>query len=199
MLQIDILRIMGVEALKLLKRPYICIRLDTINSCNLRCKMCCVPNEVKKSKRTILPLTTFNTVLKHLSGKIRMLNLSCLYEPFTNPRFYEYLDVVRKYSIPYVSLVTNGTLLNEKIAESLVNNKITEITFSIDSTKADVYESIRRGAHFEKLLKNLDLLNRKKAEHGSEYPRMRLNFVVLPANYSEIALIVDFAAAKGFN
>jgi len=199
LLQIDILRIMGIEALKLFKLPYICIRLDTINSCNLKCKMCSVPDEVKRTKRIVLPIKTFITVLKRLSGKIRMLHLSCLYEPFTNPRFCEYLDAVGKYRLPYVSLVTNGILLNEKIAESLINNKITEISFSIDSTKADVYESIRRGAHFEKLLKNLDMLNRKKAEHGSEYPRMRLNFVILPSNYSEITSIVDFAASKAFN
>ncbi len=161
--------------------------------------MCSVPDQIKREKRTLLPVETFDKLLKRLSGKIRMLHLSCLYEPFTNLHFCEYLDVVGKYSFPYVSLVTNGTLLNQKISDSMIKNKLTEISFSIDSSKAEVYEDIRRGAHFKNLLHNLDILNGRKAEYDSEYPKMRLNFVILPTNYSEIISIVDFAIVHQFN
>ena len=55
------------------------------------------------------------------------------------------------------SLISNFQLADEEMIELIVKNNI-ELTISIDGVEKNTYETIRRGAKFDRLESNLELL-----------------------------------------
>jgi MoaA/NifB/PqqE/SkfB family radical SAM enzyme/Tfp pilus assembly protein PilF len=159
------------------------------NRCNLACVMCetrkipwDLPERVKREIVTLLP---FIERVMWQGG-----------EAFLYDGFEELLDEAAKYPIRQV-LATNGMLINERIAEKLVRYNV-ELTFSIDGMTKEVYEHIRPGARFEKVLENVRLINelRKRNNPGM---RTRLNVLVMRANYLQIEQFVEFAHQYNFS
>ncbi len=73
----------------------------------------------------------------------------------------------------------------------------TELTISVDGVTKEVYEYIRQGANFEKLVANIKFANEAKQKFSSKTP-MRLNAVIMKSNYHQLEDFLDFAKEYGF-
>jgi hypothetical protein len=76
-----------------------------------------------------------------------------------------------------IKLNTNGTKLNEKISRSIIENGVNEIVFSIDSSNKEIFEKLRYGAKFEKVLENVKTFVRIRDEYESSKTLMRISGV----------------------
>ena len=114
-------------------------------------------------------------------------------EIFFDSRLNLILDSIIKYQPIKLTVVTNGLLLNNFWLEKLSKTNI-ELTFSIDSQKKDVYEKIRVGGKFDKLINNLKL-----AKEILKDKKLILNMVVMKCNYKEIEDMIRFASNYGFS
>ena len=168
----------------ILKSRPISLIAHLTEKCNLNCPMCVVkkqPWELSdKSLSEIMELIPF---LKHVcwSGG----------EVFLYPKFKELIDEVHKYSNISQAIYTNGLLIDKKWMDELIKGKLTLI-FSIDGITKDIYETIRQGAVFEKLLSNLELVNEYKAK--SEYEvNLIISVAVMRTNYRQLEMFIDFA------
>jgi len=106
------------------------------------------------------------------------------------------LQAVRRRAI-WTQLVTNGSLLHQrdwipKIAESDLN----EICVSVDGATRAVFESVRRGSNFERVVSNLRLLVRKMTSVGLEN-RVKVQMTVQNANVSEMGAVLDLVEQLG--
>jgi MoaA/NifB/PqqE/SkfB family radical SAM enzyme len=187
---------LAVSAMRAAGLRRLAIRMDTINLCNLRCKMCYYSLDYKRKKEQMdLPL--FRKIAADVFPRTRFLYLSCATEPLMNKEFADFVRIAGEYKVPFTSFCTNGQLLTEKVVQACIDTNQSEIIFSIDGATAATYEDIRRGGKWDRLGKNLDLLLAMKRAAGVRKPAVRINFTCMQTNIHELPAMVDFAADKG--
>jgi MoaA/NifB/PqqE/SkfB family radical SAM enzyme len=187
---------LAFNALRGIGLRHLVIRMDTINLCNLRCKMCYYSFDYKRKKEQ-MDIALFSKIADEVFAKTRFLYLSCATEPLMNKEFAEFLRVTGKYHVPFTSFCTNGQLLRRDVIQACIDSRLSEIIFSIDGASAETYEEIRRGGRWDRLLNNLNVLAAMKREAKSGTPVVRVNFTCMHTNIHELPLMVDFAADHG--
>src|SRR5215469_5758450 len=175
---------------------HLVVRMDTINLCNLRCKMCYYSFDYKRKKEQ-MDLALFSKIADQLFPKTRFLYLSCATEPLVNKEFADFVQLTGKYGVPFTSFCTNGQLMTEDVVRACIDANISQIIFSIDGATAATYEEIRRGGKWERLIENLDLVASVKRGAGSRKPAVRMNFTCMKTNIHELPAMADFAADRG--
>lgn len=85
-----------------------------------------------------------------------------------------------------IEIFTNGTLFNENSWEKIKNihGLIKAVFVSLDATKKDTFEEIRRGANFDKVWENLEFISRLR--QAQEIKRFGILFVVQARNFREM-------------
>jgi MoaA/NifB/PqqE/SkfB family radical SAM enzyme len=114
-------------------------------------------------------------------------------DPLAHPQIRDLLKIVADKQVP-INLTTNGANLH------LVNDLLQKwgqfITVSIDTTNPSQYESIRKGLKFNQVMANLkDLAQRANANHekGITFPRITINYCVLPNTIEYMRSMVELA------
>jgi len=145
---------------------------------------------VKNISHYDMPLWLFEKIARETFPFTKYLALSCLTEPLMTRDLPERLDFLKKYRVSFSEIITNGTLLQEKIISKLLEVPITRLGVSLDGATAETYESIRIGSSFSKVIANIRLFNGMKADRGSELPHLRLLHVISEANINEFPALL---------
>jgi len=156
------------------------------NVCNINCIMCGQRHE----KRTIMGNKFINLIKENVMFLEKIIWQGG--EPFLYPNFEDLLIFFSKNKKLKQIVITNFLLLDEKIMEFIIKNKI-NLVISVDGAKKDTYEQIRKGASFDKIISNLNSYNEILKKHNIEKGTLQINFVVMKENYKEIAEIIEFA------
>jgi MoaA/NifB/PqqE/SkfB family radical SAM enzyme len=118
-------------------------------------------------------------------------------EPLMNPHFVEMLERIKRRHV-HVSFNTNGSLLDSTLIREIIAAGLDEVVYSIDSVTPSRYETIRKGASFQRLVEGVQGVNEEKRRTGSILPNMVLSCVAMSHNVEEFPDIVNFAAMHGF-
>ena len=179
-----------------MQRRNLYMAMDISDRCNLRCTMC-VRTAASLSPGEDLTVEKFRTIGDHCFDRVAVLALSCVSEPLLSKHFVEIMGTLSDYRVPSTELVTNGMLLDEEKIRAILDGGLNRVIVSIDGASAPTYESIREGAVFERLLSNLRLLQKMKAERGTALPLLRFNFVMMRCNIDELPSLIQLAAELG--
>ena len=171
------------------------INVALSNICNLECIMChgSASSSIRKNREKKEPIN-FSYMLKFrdeikplLPGMQEIVFLGG--EPFLNPIYYDiWEDIIAINPNCKISVVTNGTILNDKI-KSLLNRGNFKINLSFDAITKETYEAIRVNAKFENTMKNMKYFGDTLARQGKQ-----LNIPICPLriNRFEIPDLVRF-------
>ncbi|MCK7499859.1 MAG: radical SAM protein [Comamonadaceae bacterium] len=129
-------------------------QIEPVGRCNLQCRMCTVNH--RGDAVAELPLERYVAWLDEMP-QLAELHLQGLGEPMLHPRFFEMVEIAVARGIR-VSANTNLTLLTHERARRCAASGLAELSVSLDGASAPVYEAVRHGASFEKVLRNLDRL-----------------------------------------
>ncbi len=156
------------------------------SKCNVSCVMC-HSNEscFEMSENNMVKIETYFKYLEHITWWGG--------EPTVSDKFYALLSKALEYKNIKHTIITNGQYMPESLVEIITNNDI-EVILSLDSVEKEQYESIRRGASFEKLLKTIDILTPIK-----EKGLLKINYVVMKINKDEIDKIGGFLSKYGIS
>jgi radical SAM protein with 4Fe4S-binding SPASM domain len=174
------------------------VQIEPVGECNLRCTMCAVSfrdDAPADGSPAYLSFDNFKRLLDGF-GEIDELHLQGLGEPLMNPDFFRMVAYARSKGID-VSTNSNLTLLTEVRAQACVQSGLSTLHISIDGATAEVYEGIRHGASFQKVLRNLDRIVAAKKALRSSTPALRIVMVLMRANLPQLAQIVRLAHAHG--
>ena len=173
------------------------IRMDyeVVSRCNFRCVMCMVRDWPGGKRAEDLPLADFKRSLNELYGLVE-IKLQGLGEPLLHPDICEMVAEAARRHI-WTRLTVNGSLLhvNQNYAR-LIDADPGEVQVSIDGASKQVFEQIRQGAWFEKVVANARLLNRYCS--ARDLNKTRSWTVVQAANLHELEDIVRLGAAMEF-
>ena len=105
------------------------VQMDITTRCNLRCIMCA--REQYDPQAYDMPVEVFEVIARKVFDKAAVLNLSCGAEPLMSRHFDQIMAIVQGYHIPWVELVTNGTLLDEHRIRTLIECGVKSIQVSM--------------------------------------------------------------------
>jgi radical SAM protein with 4Fe4S-binding SPASM domain len=182
----------ALEATVITSLPLVA-KIEVTNRCNLQCIMCRDGSRHTESKD--LAVQTFMK-LEPLFPTLLSAYLYGIGEVLTYPHLPEMIETLLGYDVN-VGLITNGTLIRENMAKMWVENGLYKLSISIDGATKETYEKIRRGASFERLMSNLQIVRDLKRAYGSERPYLTFNYVVMRDSIAELPRLVDLAAEYG--
>jgi MoaA/NifB/PqqE/SkfB family radical SAM enzyme/Tfp pilus assembly protein PilF len=159
--------------------------------CNIRCKTCGLWHE-----KWDLPYKTAQEVMEYYPTLERVVWLGG--EVFLYKHFEEMFDTAAKYPNMKQQVITNGILLDDKWMKKIITTPNVELTFSVDGVTKQVYESIRQGSDFDKLLRNINRTMELKKQFNSKID-IRMNVLIMRSNFNQIEELLDFAHERGFN
>ena len=168
------------------------LQIEPVGRCNLACRMC--PVRLRPDAKGSSALIEFDTFTRLLDGfgAIKELHLQGLGEPMMHPRFF---DMVR-YAVARgvrVSTNTNMTLVTPARARELVSSGLAELSVSVDAANAEVYEWIRVGANFRKVVRNLQRVLDERTRQNATHPHIRIVMVLMRHNLHELQDMVRLA------
>jgi len=186
-------------ALRYIKRKFIAkinafpttLTFEVSSACNINCEFCWVRYLDASMKRGVMDFSVFKRTIDETADFCTMVQLAWRGEPMMNRDLYRMIDYANKKNI-FSTFSTNATLLNPDNIDKLLNSGLSEIVLAMDGTTKATYESIRRGANFDAVLRNIKQLVKSKKERGLKKPQIRIQFIATKKNYGEIPEFVKF-------
>ncbi|MDD5439697.1 MAG: SPASM domain-containing protein [Candidatus Omnitrophica bacterium] len=171
------------------------LNVDISGKCNLRCLMCSFQDGFPE--QGLMAFATFKK-LKAALGTLQSLSLQCNAEPLLNNRIAEYVAFAKGINKDIkVLFVTNGMLLGPAMISRLLAVKPDGLYISVDGATKNTYETIRKGARFERVIKNIEELARQKKASGSNFLEIGMVTVANKLNVAELPDILDLAITLG--
>lgn len=175
------------------------VSLEVTNSCNLHCIMC---REHPSLNGKAITLNANPKIKKELGAALKKAKQVGLFgwgEPLLFPNYGNLIKELRSLNPKAcLSFTTNGQLLTPALIEQIIDAKIDFIIVSIDSADPKTYESIRRGASFARLVRNIELFNEIKSKRNASKPLLWMEVVIMRNNINQLLDILEFARAKKF-
>lgn len=172
--------------------PILFAQIEPTTRCNFTCGFC-VGRTMRQGD---LPWAAFEGFLA-AHPRLRHVELQGEGEPLLHRRFFDMAAAARARGIA-VSLITNGSLLDEAMVERLLAAGITSIHVSMESADPAEFRRIR-GGKFAKVRDGLALLARRRREMALERPVIGLAVTVLKDTLEAIHGIYDLYVALGLD
>lgn len=128
--------------------------IELTNRCNLKCKMCFLP-EMKRPKQD-MDFELYKRIIDS-TRNLRYVSLSNWGEPLLYPNLIEAIQYAVDKGIK-VNVTTNGTLLGDAFIVNFLRSKLSSLQVSIDGIGED-YERIR-GVDFDEMKTRINRLFR---------------------------------------
>lgn len=167
---------------------------ELTNACNLNCKMC------GRNSADFQPTWFQRDWLKYFEAAARYVEEVTLMgwgEPTVHPDFPYFLKWAHQLGLRKY-FCTNGMRL-DKLFDDIFNTETDIIAVSMDGACAETNEDIRRGADFNKIVKNISAITEYKAAHGLEFPYMNFVFTAMDQNLNELPELVRLAGEIGLD
>ncbi len=174
------------------------IALAHDRSCNISCPSCRTKLIVAgKAETNRLDQLTDQTLLPLIMSS-RRISITGSGDPFSSKH---YRNIIRRLTSqdegPIIDLQTNGLMLKRSWDALGLEGRVGNVLVSIDASRKETYEVIRRGGIFEDLLENLDYLSMLR-QRGS-VNSVRLDFVVQARNFREMTEAIDLTREHKFD
>ena len=160
------------------------IWLEPTNICNIKCEMC--PNShIPGDQKGKMQFSLYKKIIDEVGSFLDELYMFHRGESLIHPQLPEMIKYAKERGI-LVKLNTNATLLTEKKSREILESGLDLISFSVDGYEKEVFERIRVGAHFGRVIDNVRAFLRLKKRGNFEHPLTQIE-------------IMEFLAYSGTN
>lgn len=111
-------------------------------------------------------------------------------EPLFHPKTIEWITRVKQLGTK-VELITNGTILNERIARQLIDSGLDVLWVSIDGASPETYADVRLGAELPVILKNLRRFAKMRKASHYPTPEIGIAFVAMKRNIADLPKVIQ--------
>jgi MoaA/NifB/PqqE/SkfB family radical SAM enzyme len=117
-------------------------------------------------------------------------------EPLFHQKTIEWIRRIKKLGAK-VELITNGTILTEKISRQLIDAGLDVLWVSLDGATSDSFADIRMGAELPAIIDNLKRLF--KLRKGGHFPKPEIGvaFVAMKRNITDLPKIIKMGHTFG--
>lgn len=167
------------------------VKLEINRTCNCRCVECV---RLKlDNHHQVMNFETFKTIIGHLDSIIEIMPYG-FGEPLLHPQFFEMMEYTNKKKIR-LSLVSNFTLMTKEMGIKVLNLRPATVRVSIDGV-GEVFEKIRRGAKFDKVIHNIKTFKHFIDERNQKVD-FQMNATIWRDNIDQIIPLTQLAKEIG--
>ena len=157
------------------------IDVEATSACNLKCPFCATTYRGDKISKGFMPFETLKKIVDEgADNGLYGIKLNIRGEPLLHPEIDRFVAYAKDKGLIDVYFNTNAMLMTEEVAGRLIDARLDRISVSFEGFTKEVYERHRVGASFETVLANIETLQSLKARRGADYPRVRVQTVLLP-------------------
>lgn len=170
------------------------LTVQTTERCNLACIMCNIkrPNVYAVD----MSIDFFKRLASEVFPYIIELHPTNIGEPLCSSWFNEMCTILKRYGV-LLDLTTNGTLLKHDVIKTIIPI-LKDIKISFDGSKKDTFEKIRKGANYEKVIKNITaIIKIRERMEPSQEPTITLQMTIMKSNLNELLEIIHLAYELG--
>ena len=173
------------QPVSLLKKLYI----EPTNQCNLTCRTC-IRNTWDEPLGQ-MNKTTFKNIIKSLKifSPLPTVIFGGFGEPLHHPQIADMVAEVKALGAP-VELITNGTLLHEKLSRDMMAAGIDVLWLSLDGATPESYADVRLGALLPEVIANVSRM--RYSTWAYKYPQFHLGvvFVAMKRNINDLPAVL---------
>lgn len=175
--------------------PYF-IFVDPGNICNLRCLHC--PTGLRRwgRKPGLMTFEQFKKIFDQFFPYLIVVGLYNWGEPFLNKDIYQMTQYAHKKNVATVISSNLNTIKPEDI-DKIINSGLDVLTVSLDGASPETYQKYRRGGDFNRVVKNIKLLVKRRKELEKKNPKLRWQFIVNCYNEHEVEKAKNLARKIG--
>lgn len=151
------------------------VQIEPTNACNSNCVMC--PRSRMERITGTMSMELYKKIIDDcVRCGIRKVRLHNFGEPFLDKNIIEKIRYAKSAGL-YILMYSNFSVPDEKKIREIVDSGLDEIFISLDSSKKDLYEKIRRGLNYDMVKNNIMLLSEVKKKYNNR-PKVTLNYVL---------------------
>lgn len=172
--------------------------IEVTTRCNLNCVMC-----VKQTESSGLCDGDFSPhlypSLESAFPTLRSLILNGIGEPLLNLNLESFIQRAKSLmpADGWVGFQSNGLLLSNSRALSLINAGLDRICLSIDAITPEIFSRVREGGRVEEIHNAFRALSAAKKRTGRDSVRVGIEFVAMKGNLHELPAAIEWAAQHG--
>lgn len=172
------------------------VYVEPTTRCNLRCRSCM--RRAWDEPGADMTMETYGRLLDSLRGArtVRSVAYWGIGEPLVHPRIVEMIASAHAVGAE-TELITNAQLLDETVAQGLVDAGLDRLVISLDGTTRDGVAENRPGTDLDKTRKNIDFLRHARRAHGVRTPRVAVEFVLMRRNLDQLRDLPGLARELG--
>ncbi len=183
----------------LLRRPVTQLAklyIEPTNWCNLACRTCM--RNVWDEPAGMMTEAVFARTLEGLRAfsPPPTVFLGGFGEPLFHPKIVEMVAQAKALGAP-VELITNGTLLNARLARDLIAAGLDVLWVSLDGATPASYADVRLGAELPKVVENIKQFRDARRPSPRPTPEIGIAFVAMKRNVAELPALVRLGRTLG--
>jgi molybdenum cofactor biosynthesis enzyme MoaA len=180
------IKFLGLWLLSILNKRYLAIQLDPVLACNLRCKMCYFTDEeyVRNNMKGIFKEENMEEIAKAIFKNALKLQIGCGAEPTLFKHNTKLIEIAKNHRVPYISMITNGNLLEREDVANFANAGLDEFILSMHGVTKETYEDLMDKGVYEKFHSVLQSITEQKKTNPKL--RLRINYTFNKDNFHEL-------------
>jgi putative metalloenzyme radical SAM/SPASM domain maturase len=172
--------------------------VETTTYCNLKCSMCMKQTMGSELKEGFLTMEVFRG-LDPAFPRAESLVMSGIGEPLLCRELEDFIRHARSL-MPrdsWIGFQSNGLLLDEERAVSLMEAGLDRICLSVDSVSPDTFSTVREGGELGDIDRAFAALSSARKRCGRPDFRIGIEFVIMRDNLHELPSTLRWAASRG--
>jgi len=171
---------------------------EVTTRCNLFCPMCVKHTVGSGISEGDLSFTVFKSLTPALS-RIASLVLSGIGEPLLHPQLDTFIQYAKTHmpTDSWVGFQSNGLLLDEERARSLIDAGLDRICLSVDAALPETYRTVRKGGELAGIEHAFASLRKAGLERKDSPLEIGVEFVLQQNNMAELPEALRWASEQG--
>jgi MoaA/NifB/PqqE/SkfB family radical SAM enzyme len=184
----------GADRSSVAAQPPVCLYLEVTNRCNLLCETC--PRTFEELEPPAdMGWELFTKIVDQVPNIARVV-MHGVGEPMLVKNLPDMIRYLKARGT-YVLFNTNGTLMQPKRFQELIDTGLDELRVSLDAADRDSYAKIRGKDFFNRIVRNVGKFIAYQKQVGATTPRVSLWLTGLKETVDQLPEFVRLAAQMG--
>ena len=169
--------------------------IEVSGDCNLMCSHC-----FRFSRRMgtgDMEFDLFKSIINEgAEHNLSAINSHWMGESFLHPNLVEMIQYAKSNGILDIRINTNGTLMDHKLSERILESGLDTIIFSIDAVTEKTYNQIKVGSDFREVNQNVEYFINLKERMGAEKPKIIVQMIDYKQTHEELMSFIYYWKPK---
>lgn len=173
------------------------VYIEPTSRCNIICRTCM--RNTWDEPMGAMTDATFEKIIEGLSATTPRptVMFAGIGEPLGHPHIVDYVRRVKQIGCS-VEITTNGTILNERRSQELIQAGLDVLWVSIDGATPESYEDVRLGALLPTVIENIHAFRASRRTWSyNPKPFIGIAFVAMQRNINDLPKVIELGRSLG--